>query len=167
MQINPEFIYRYAHRILDTVTPCYGDCGKRCGSICCEDSEEGTGMYLYPGECALYKSVPHWAKIEKSGFFYGDSEALILSCQGTCDRKMRPLACRIFPLVPYQKKGERMKIIFDPRATAMCPLTPRDLTPDFILAVQKSMHAVMRLRKARAFIEAQSELIDTYVKFKL
>lgn len=167
MRVNPYFIYKHAHGLLDTVTPCVDDCGSRCGSICCQDTDAGTGMYLYPKEASIYKIVPRWAKIEPSGFYYHGGEAEIFSCNGTCDRKLRPLACRIFPLVPYKKPGEKMKIIYDPRATAMCPLAPEELTPSFIRAVTKSMYAVVKLREVRAFIEAQSELIDMYVKFKL
>ena len=124
-------------------------------------------MYLYPGEVSMYKKASTWARIEPSGFFYPGGEAEILSCTGRCKREERPLACRIFPLVPYKKPNTRMKIIFDPRATAMCPLQPHDLTPAFIEAVTRSMHAVMKLKEARSFIEAQAELIDSYVKFKL
>ncbi len=167
MKINPKYIYGYAWSLLETVTPCKTDCGKRCGAICCADSDSGTGMYLYPGEMAMYQNPPTWETIEPSGFFYDGGEAQILSCKGICKREERPLACRIFPLVPYKKPNTRMKIIFDPRATAMCPLTPSDLTPSFIEAVTRSMRAVVKLKEARLFIEAQSELIDAYVKFKL
>lgn len=167
MKINPCFIYKYAYALLENVTPTRADCGKKCGAACCEDSEEGTGMYLYPGEERMLFPCPSWAKIEPSGFFYDDKEALILSCEGRCDRRLRPLACRIFPLVPYKKPGERMKIIFDPRATAMCPLLPSELTPAFIENVTRAMRAVLNLREGRAFIEAQSRLIDEYVRMHL
>ena len=167
MKINPQIIYKYAYELLEKVTPCYDDCGKKCGAVCCEDSEEGTGMYLYPfEECMLYP-LPGWAKTEPSGFFYADKEVKIFSCPGTCDRAFRPLACRIFPLVPYKKKGERMKIVFDPRATAMCPLQPADLCEEFVEAVTRAMRAVCKIKEGRAFIEAQSELIDEYISLHL
>lgn len=167
MKINPCFIYKYAYGLLENVTPMHGDCGEKCGAICCEDSEAGTGMYLYPGEARMLFPCPEWAKIEPSGFYYGEKEALILSCEGQCDRALRPLACRIFPLVPYKKEGERMKIIYDPRATAMCPLTPEMLTPSFIESVTRAMRAVVKMREGREFIEAQSRLIDEYVRMHL
>ena len=167
MKINPCAIYKYAYALLENVTPTKGDCGKKCGAVCCEDSDEGTGMYLYPGEERMLFPCPKWAEIEPSGFFYDGKEALILSCQGKCARALRPLACRIFPLVPYIKEGERMKIIYDPRATAMCPLSPMELTPAFIQNVTRAMHAVIKLREGRAFIEEQSRLIDEYVRMHL
>ncbi len=167
MRINPRTIFSYAYRLLDTVTPCRTDCGEKCGSICCADSDAGTGMYLYPCEEAMLFPRPEWAKIEASGFFYGTKEAAILSCPGRCERHFRPLACRIFPLAPYKKPGERMKIIYDPRATAMCPLSPEDLCDEFVEAVTRAMRAVVKTREGRAFIEAQSELIDEYVRLHL
>ncbi len=167
MKINPRMIFGYAYGLLEAVTPCKTDCGALCGAACCADSDAGTGMYLYPAEECMLRPLPAWAEIEASGFFYGDREALILSCPGRCDRNLRPLACRIFPLVPYKKKGERMKIIYDPRATAMCPLTASELTEEFIEAVTRAMRAVVKTKEGRMFIEAQSELIDEYVRLHL
>lgn len=167
MRINPRSMYAYVYALLENVTPLHTDCGEKCGGRCCADSDEGTGMYLYPAESCMYEARPDWAKIEKSGFFYGDKEALILSCPGRCDRHLRPLACRIFPLVPYKKAGERMKIIYDPRAASMCPLMPKELTDDFVEAVYAAMRIVSKTREGRAFIEAQSVLIDEYVRMHL
>ncbi len=167
MRINPRSIYQYAYRLLDRVTPCREDCGKLCGSICCKDSEEGTGMYLYPREEVMLFPLPKWAKIQPSGFYYGDREAGLLSCPAWCDRAYRPLACRIFPLAPYKKAGEKMRIIYDPRATAMCPLGPEHLTDEFCVAVTRAMRAVCKTKEGRAFIEAQSVLIDEYVRMHL
>ncbi len=167
MYIDPRIIYDYAYKLLENVTPTEGDCGKKCGAVCCEDSEEGTGMYLYPGEACMLKPRPQWASIEPSGFFYDGKETRILLCPGKCDRAFRPLACRIFPLVPYKKKGETMKIVYDPRATAMCPLKPSDLCDEFVEVVTRAMRAVCKTREGRAFIEAQSELIDEYIRLHL
>ena len=167
MKVNPRSIYAYVYALLENVTPQKYDCGEKCGGICCADSEEGTGMYLYPFEESMYFPATKWAYIEPSGFFYADSEALLLSCPGKCERALRPLACRIFPLVPYKKAGERMKIIFDPRATYMCPLLPEELTDEFIEAVGRAMRAIVKLKEGRAFIEAQSALIDEYVRLHL
>ncbi len=167
MNITPKVLYGFAYSLLETVTPCEDDCGKKCGAICCEDTDAGTGMYLYPGEEAMFSPKPSWATIEPSGFFYGEREAKILSCPGRCDRKLRPLACRIFPLVPYKKPGEKMKIIYDPRATEMCPLCPSELTEAFCQAVTRAMHGIVKTKEGRAFIEAQSKLIDEYVQLHL
>ncbi len=167
MRVSPRSLYAYVHALLDGVTPLYADCGEKCGGKCCEDSDEGTGMYLYPFEECMYSPRSIWAKIEPSGFFYGRREALILSCPGKCDRALRPLACRIFPLAPYKKAGEKMKIIFDPRAAFMCPLRPEELTDEFINATERAMRAIVKTKEGRAFIEAQSALIDEYVRLHL
>lgn len=167
MKINPLLIYNRCYALLNNVTPCLSDCGARCGAVCCKDSEAGTGMYLYPGEENMYKALPDWASIEPSGFFSLGKEVPILSCPGKCDRDLRPLACRIFPLIPYKKSGENMKIIFDPRAAAMCPLRPEDLTDMFCEAVTRAMNIVVKTKEGRAFIEDQSTLIDEYVRLYL
>ncbi len=167
MRISPKAIYRYAYRLLEEVTPCRFDCGKLCGAACCEDNDVGTGMYLYPGEESMLYPYPAWMQVEAAGFFFGEHEAKILACPGKCERHKRPLACRIFPLVPYKKRGERMKIIYDPRAAALCPLKSEDLCPEFCEAVTRAMRAVVKTKEGRAFIEAQSELIDEYVRLYL
>jgi len=115
----------------------------------------------------MFSPKPKWVTIEPSGFYYLGREASILSCPGQCDRELRPLACRIFPLAPYKKPGEKLKIIYDPRATAMCPLTPDDLTDAFCDAVTRAMHVIVKTKEGCAFIEAQSKLIDEYVRLYL
>ena len=61
-------------------------------------------------------------RIEESEFEANGKKTLILYCEGHCDRRKRPLSCRIFPLVPYAKRGEKMEIIMDVRGKGMCPL---------------------------------------------
>ncbi len=167
MKISPKYIYRYAYGLLENVTPMHTDCGALCGAACCADNDVGTGMYLYPGEECMLSPCPLWAEIEDSGFFFEGYEAKILSCPSRCERNLRPLACRIFPLVPYKKAGERMKIIYDPRAALLCPLEPSALSEEFCIAVTRAMRAVCKLREGRAFIEAQSKLVDEYVRLHL
>lgn len=60
-----------------------------------------------------------------------------------------------------------MKIIFDPRAAGMCPLSPEMLTDEFVEAVEKAMRILSKTRAGREFIEAQSVLIDEYVRLHL
>ena len=60
-----------------------------------------------------------------------------------------------------------MKIIYDPRAASMCPLKSEDLCEEFIDAVTRAMRAVVKTKEGRAFIEAQSQLIDEYVRLYL
>lgn len=156
----------YAH--LYDVTPLEGDCGALCGARCCQDSEEASGMYLYPGERALYKNSTGGFCIEPSDFFYDNGRcADFLSCPGRCDRALRPLACRIFPLAPYVADDGYLRIILDPRAKGMCPLYDKGaaaLSPRFIKNVTYVLRALFLVREVRQFIYAQSRLIDDYIK---
>lgn len=170
--MNPIMFYQNLYRRLRRVTPLKADCGRLCGAICCQDLEEGAGMYLYPGEEALFSQKDAWAKISGSDFCVDYKEnkfAKILQCPGTCDRAMRPLACRIFPLVPYiEKKTGALLVVVDPRAKAMCPLASAfaldDFDAEFVTSVQKASNALYKVRQTRAFLWAQSRLIDRYCK---
>jgi len=156
-------IYQRAYKILENVTPLPYDCGKLCKGACCKDNDVGTGMYLYPCEIKMYKNLPEWAEIEKSDFVYGGKAAHILSCNEHCDRKMRPLACRIFPLVPYDD-GEGIKIIMDPRAMDMCPVARgMKVSPEFINAVTRAMNMLKKTKEGKEFIREQSRIIDDYI----
>lgn len=175
-------IYTQIYWRLDKVTPLPVDCGRSCGAACCEDNETGTGMYLFPGEEAMF-SLPEekktqllsgeegvlreeseWLHITPSEFVVEGRPVLLATCGGSCPRHLRPLSCRIFPLVPYAKRGSRMRIIMDPRARPLCPLArvlqPRDLEPDFYKNVRRSMQLLMKFHATREFIYEQSELID-------
>ena len=167
MKYDFKKLYKLMYRILDSVTPLPYDCGKLCGHACCKDSDVGTGMYLYPCEIKMYKHLPNWAEIDYSDFTYGDKTAHILSCKGVCDRSSRPLACRIFPLVPYDDNGE-IKIIMDPRAMSMCPLARKmKVTKEFKDAVTKCINILKKTDAGKEFIREQSRIIDHYMKFML
>ena len=186
-------IYTQIYRRLDKVTPLPVDCGRSCGAACCEDNETGTGMYLFPGEEAMHLlpfpgeetmfSLPEekkthlfsgeegvlreesdWLRLTPSEFMVEGRPVQLATCGGSCPRHLRPLSCRIFPLVPYAKRGSRMRIIMDPRARPLCPLArvlqPRDLEPDFYKNVRRCMQLLMKFHATRAFIYEQSELID-------
>ena len=52
--------------------------------------------------------MPDYLRVEESEFLYGDDDerTLIAMCTGECERNMRPLACRIFPLAPILRDGK-------------------------------------------------------------
>lgn len=165
-------LYRQAWRLLETLTPLYGDCGTLCGGACCDDGgNDDAGMYLFPGEEAMYASCPDWLRVEESAFCYGeeDKPALIAICGGTCGRTLRPLSCRIFPLTPYKKAGGPLQIIMDPRAKAMCPLAQaaaiNDLDPRFVKAVRLIFQVLSKNAQVAAFIEELSYLMDEQAEF--
>jgi hypothetical protein len=102
------------YKILENETPLNFDCGKICDGKCCR-GDENTGMLLFPGEETLIDENIK-IKISQNG-------EKIAVCNGSCNRKKRPLSCRIYPFFPLVKElGERkrVKIIFDLRAD--CPL---------------------------------------------
>lgn len=166
-------IYAEAYRLLDTATPLGAvDCGKLCGKACCKDGGNAdAGMYLFPGEEAMFSPRPDWILIKPSAFTYGpqNKHALIAMCKGRCARHLRPLSCRIFPLTPYKPKGFSLTIIPDPRAKAMCPLSDvsslERLDNRFVENTWRVFRVLSRIGVVREFIEELSELIDEYRQF--
>ena len=90
---------RKAREILRDVTPLKSDCGRICGARCCQSLEaEESGMLLFPGEEEAYR--------DKAGWILRDTSAgLLVICPGRCRREERPLACRLFPLLPVIRES--------------------------------------------------------------
>lgn len=166
-----SYIYKSIYRFWGDTTPLFGDCGALCGKACCESdaaAEEETGMYLFPGEKALFLHDSNF-KVLPSEFVYGDGKrADIVICKGPCMRDLRPLSCRIFPLIPDYKNGE-LSVIQDPRAKHMCPLAQKQamkyLSPEFIAKTEKTFRLLMQFSEVRAFLAGLSEILDDYLKF--
>ena len=104
---------------LDRVTPVDFDCGKLCGEICCvfdsdEYPNEDLALFLMPGEELMYEGSDEFE------LYYIDAKELdfphswkgdvcLVKCKNPprCDRSIRPIQCRTFPLVPHiSKDGE-------------------------------------------------------------
>lgn len=131
-----------------TPTPLKFDCGALCGAVCCSNLEgEESGMLLFPGEEKTYRGLPGW-KLEEtvSGF--------LAVCPGTCDRNTRPLACRIFPLLPVLRDGH-IRVEIDERARHICPLTrsgTSGLDSRFVSAVEAAGRMLAVDEEGRAMI---------------
>ena len=133
---------------LDKVSPVDFDCGKLCGEVCCvydaDDShkEEELVLYLLPGEELLYEDSPEFE------LYYVDSSQIryphswkdgiyLVKCVNPprCDRSIRPIQCRTFPLVPHiSKNGEFHLVLDETEFPYECPIL-RDhikLNDDFI-----------------------------------
>ena len=140
-----------ARRLLESLTPLKRDCGRSCGAACCQSDEDGQGgMLLFPGEEKLYASLPMGWTIEPNHAVIPNG--LLLICDGHCDRSMRPLSCRLFPLLPT-RTGARM----DRRAWAVCPLMEsgkRGLNPDFVSAVEQAGQILYAHPDETAFLDA-------------
>ncbi len=147
-----------ARKTLENVTPLKRDCGKFCGARCCRSLEgEETGMLLFPGEEDLYEDPEGW-KVIPAG------KELLLICPGTCDRKDRPLACRMFPLLPVPEE-DGIHVRTDERSRAVCPLARqgrRGMDPAFAEAVRQAGEMLAEEPEQLAFLrrlaEEQTEL---------
>lgn len=160
--------YNQIYAALGTLTPLKGDCGRACNKACCEGDKDGDGMYLFPFEDSLYSTLPDWAAISETDFEYDKGKyAPLFSCDGTCDRNLRPLSCRIFPLTPYIAKDGELEIIVDPRANGMCPLSAlyiEDFDPNFVKAVENVGELLLTNPETKKFLESFSRMIDD-IKF--
>ena len=119
--------YLYLYKKLNHRTPLKGNCGVLCGGRCCSDEDcEELGMYLFPGEEELFINEPGF-RVEESEFEVNGKKTAILFCDGTCDRRKRPLSCRIFPLFPYVTATGELTVVKDIRSKSVCPLFEADM----------------------------------------
>lgn len=163
-------IYESIYKFYGDTTPLLVDCGQLCGGACCEsDENDETGMYLFPGEETLFENNPDF-KIIDSEFCYNDKIVKILICKGVCNRNLRPLSCRIFPIISYINNNN-FKLIFDPRAKSVCPLVElkdfSQLDRNFIRKTKKTIKLLMKFKETRLFLEALTEILDDFLKFDL
>ncbi len=144
------------------------DCGLLCNKACCDGGDGDLGMYLFPGE-ELVISDSSYLRIEPTDIpLGGGSHVLLANCDGKCDRRLRPLSCRIFPLTPYLSYQQTLTLDLDIRATGICPLvngknTP-PLQPDFIRSVRKTIRILAKDPEILGFIEKLSRILDEYAQ---
>ncbi len=142
-----------ARELLAEKTPLKTDCGKTCGARCCRSLEgEETGMLLFPGEEEAYLGKPGWTVRKTAG-------GLLAVCPGRCERAERPLACRIFPVLPVIRDGA-VKAAADQRAAAVCPLLKQGLKgmdPAFVDAVREAGKALAAEPEQLAFLKMLTE----------
>ena len=154
-------VYHALYSYLEYKTPLKTDCGIICNKACCISDDPDAGMYLFPQERNIYSVLPKWAKIEKSDFYSGGVPVDILICEGKCTRELRPLSCRIFPLVPYVQNG-KLSVIIDPRGKGICPLAT--VSEEFFRAVWNVSRFLYKIKETRCFIYSLSEQIDEHIK---
>lgn len=163
---NKKVLYRKAYRILDESTPTKFDCGKLCEKKCCSGDKE-KGMLLFPDENMIFPEAGRFLKARKEKL--GEKEVSFAVCSGTCERKLRPLSCRIFPLVPYIGKDKKLTVIEDPRAKYLCPLLMCSdvigMDKIFYKKVLNVFRFLVEDDDIRKFIEALSETLDEYIRF--
>ena len=134
---------------LEAVTPLKPfNCGRLCSARCCS-GDENDGMGLFPGEEELLKDCADF-EIKKSEGNFGES---VLVCRGECDRRKRPLACRIFPLFPLALENENGTVIVPvpdrARVCARCSAARRKSTGVFTepCAAPANISCAMKIRE--------------------
>lgn len=156
-----------AREKLKNATPMKRDCGRLCGARCCRSMDgEKTGMLLFPTEADLYEGKEGW-EIRKT--VRGD----LLFCSGTCHREERPLACRLFPLLPLIGGDGTVRVITDQQARTVCPLARQGKTamdPAFVNAVREAGQLLARSDEQAVFLDRlaaeQEELKDLRKQFR-
>lgn len=144
-----------AYALLEEVTPLTTDCGAVCDGRCCHESADSEGMLLFPGEEILLADAGYTIRPADGGY--------LLTCDGICDRTLRPLACHIFPLFPVLTEEGRVRAVYDPRGYRMCPLVREcahvPLDRDFVRAVRRAGRILTEDSACAAFLRLQSEEI--------
>ena len=128
-----------ARRLLAEITPLAGDCGRFCGGACCR-GDAGTGMLLFPEEAQLYRGC-RFGRVIKAHYSIGGHIGRLFVCGGACPRELRPLSCRLFPLLPAVRAGASPDVRMDPRSASVCPLHGSGvagLSPAFVAAVREA-----------------------------
>jgi hypothetical protein len=150
--MNP--VLRTAREKLKSVTPLKRDCGRVCGAACCGSPEgEETGMLLFPGEKEAYTGKEGWTVRETA-------MGPMAVCSGHCDRDERPLACRLFPLLPVIREDGEVRAVTDLRAKAVCPLARQGksaLDPAFTEAVREAGSLLAADEEQAAFLKKLTE----------
>ena len=112
-------------------------------------------MLLFPGEDMLYRDREGWTIRQTPA-------GPMVICPGTCSREDRPLACRLFPLLPVIRDGT-VKAAVDQRAYAVCPLARqgiRALDPEFAEAVREAGRMLAEDGEQYRFLEVLTEEQD-------
>ena len=131
------------------------NCGELCDSICCtvegkDKSNVLTDMVLYllPGEEEMLENESDWFEIyyeTTNEYVYPpswDGEVYYIKCPTPphCNRKLRPIQCRSFPLSPHLDKDNNLHLIYDEDdMTYQCPIIAekRELDDDFLNRIFK------------------------------
>ncbi len=115
--------YRTIYEMLDKVSPLSYDCGRLCNGICCSDesfTDEEPCIYLLPGEreyllsegceSSIIREPRREHDLPKSWGKY----VYLFRCDGTelCDRAVRPIQCRTFPLEPHIDENGNLEMIY-------------------------------------------------------
>lgn len=139
--------YEELYNRLNAVFPINGDCGDLCGVLCCtynNDSDGDVGIYLLPGEDQLFSKDESWLEwsIENAKDYdfpeSWDGNVNFVKCKNppTCDRNMRPLQCKFFPISAHITEDLQLVLIrYFEELPFSCPLQKKNakLNEDFLI----------------------------------
>ncbi len=144
-----------AKNVLLPYTPLRADCGLLCGKACCKGDGD-RGMLLFPGEDTVFT-----VKVK-------DGVRLCV-CEGSCDRKTRPLSCIIFPFFPYITEGGKIKAKEDIRGINICPLISHKdevlFSKIFLRRVARAGRILAKDEECRKFMRETSRELDALERF--
>ena len=106
-------------------------------------------MLLFPGEKEAYTGKEGWTVRETA-------MGPMAVCSGHCDRDERPLACRLFPLLPVIREDGEVRAVTDLRAKAVCLLARQGksaLDPAFTEAVREAGSLLAADEEQAAFLK--------------
>ena len=153
-----------AYSALRSVTPLPNglDCGKLCAGRCCKGGDND-GMELFHGEERFFEHDPNFT-------VRTDGTRKILICQGVCNRRSRPLACRMYPFYPVPQeteKGLTVRVVYDLRGLRTCPLVARHIKPDprFVAAVRKAGLLLLRDKHNETILRETAAVFDDMISF--
>lgn len=163
--------YKEIYEILDQAGPAKYDCGRLCDSICCSDSSFDDGdsyIYLLPGEKEYLDLVGSGICIEKQRRDEHDlpkswgEYVYIARCpgKGSCERNIRPIQCRTFPLHPYiNGKGVLEMAIFYMDIPYSCPFVEGKVavSDDFYRTTLKAWNLLVEDKAIRDLVKLDSK----------
>ncbi len=158
---NKNELISKAYELLERVTPLRYDCGKLCGGRCCK-GDDNTGMWLFPYEEDVLKGIDGFEIIDCDG----NLGYKMVVCSGSCNRKTRPLACRIYPYFPMiTENGYDTRA--DIRGISGCPVLYNNIKPDykFIRQVRKVARLFDRDKELRSYLKNINTMLDEISNF--
>ncbi|MDP4181988.1 MAG: hypothetical protein Q8942_12955 [Bacillota bacterium] len=161
-----RILYKKAYRKLYNITPVKFDCGQICNKKCCNGNDE-MGMILFPEEISYLQQLNvNFLNFRQETNIWQDINFAF--CNGACNRKYRPLSCRIYPFTPYIDKQGILKIIKDPRAKYVCPLLyigDIKINNRFSRTIKKVFKELIQDNEIREHIDSNSRILDEYARF--
>lgn len=158
---DKAYLINKAYELLERTTPLVSDCGRLCGGRCCKGDSE-TGMFLFPGEEEILKHVDGLRIIDCDGNF----NYKMVVCGGECDRKTRPLACRIYPYFPMITE-DGFDARADIRGIGSCPLLYNNVKVDyaFLRQIRKAARILSRNEELKNYIVNINSMLDNIEDF--